>query len=120
MNIGKNIKHLREQNGMTQQQIADLINMHRSNYSKVESGQRELSVGALCKIAQYFGVSLDDLVSGNGEMPEEVTVEDKTLMEQVRLIQELEPEDQSMVFRMIDTLLTKKKFKEFFEQQLAS
>lgn len=34
MNIGDNIKRIREDKGMTQQQVADLVNMHRSNYSK--------------------------------------------------------------------------------------
>ena len=51
---------------------------------------------------------------------EDVTVEDKTLMEQVKLIQELEPEEKSMVFKMIDTFLTKKKFKDFFAKNIAA
>jgi len=38
MNTGQNIKKIREEKGMTLQQVAELINMHRSNYSKIESG----------------------------------------------------------------------------------
>ncbi|WP_448520855.1 hypothetical protein [Schleiferia thermophila] len=41
--------------------------------------------------------------------PDKVTFEDKSLMEQVLLIAELEPEDKNMVLKMIDTFLTKKK-----------
>jgi transcriptional regulator with XRE-family HTH domain len=35
--IGKNIKRIREEKGLTQQSIADLIAMHRSNYSRVKT-----------------------------------------------------------------------------------
>jgi len=44
--------------------------------------------------------------------------EDKTLVEQVKLIQELEPEEKSMVFKMVDTFLTQKKFKDFFQKKM--
>ena len=50
----------------------------------------------------------------------EVTVEDKSLIEQVKLIAELEPEEKNMVFKMIDTFLTKKKFKDFFAKNIAA
>jgi len=94
--------------------------MHRSNYSKVESGQRELSVTALNKVARYFNITLDELVNMESIIPQEVTVEDKTTVEQIKLIQELDPDDKSMIFKMIDTMLTKKKFKDFFNNNVAA
>jgi len=65
-------------------------------------------------------MTIDQLVNFDGHIPDEVTVGDKTLMEQVKLIQELEPEEKSMVFKMIDTFLTKKKFKGFFQKNVAA
>jgi transcriptional regulator with XRE-family HTH domain len=118
--IGKIIKTIREEKALTQQQIAELIHMHRSNYSKVESGERDLSIEAINKIAHYFGMTIDQLVNFDGNVPAEVTIEDKTLLEQVKLIQELEPEEKNMVFKMIDTFLTKKKFKDFFQKNIAA
>ena len=118
--VGKIIKKIREEKGLTQLQIAELINMHRSNYSRVETGERELSIEAINKIARYFGMTIDHLISFDGAMPEEITVADKTIIEQVKLIQELEPEEKSMVFKMIDTFLTKKKFKDFFQKNIAA
>jgi hypothetical protein len=47
-------------------------------------------------------------------------LEDKTLMEQVKMIQELEPGEKNMVFKMMDTFLTKKKFKDFFQKNKAA
>jgi transcriptional regulator with XRE-family HTH domain len=118
--IGKNIKRIREEKGLTQQSIADLIAMHRSNYSRVETGDRDLSIDAISKIAKYFNMTIDQLVNFEGDIPQEVTIEDKALVEQVKLIQELEPEEKSMVFKMVDTFLTQKKFKDFFAKNIAS
>lgn len=50
-----------------------------------------LSLVGINKIAKYFGMTIDQLVNFDGHIPDEVTVGDKTLMEQVKLIQELEP-----------------------------
>lgn len=120
MDIGKNIKRLREDRGIKQNEIADLIGMHRSNYSKIENGQREISVAALDKIAAYFNISLDELVHLGEDIPQEISVEDKTTAEQVKLIQELDQEEKNMIFKMIDTFLTKKKFKDFFQKNIAA
>ncbi len=119
MNVGENIRKIREDKGFTQQQMADLVGMHRSNYSKVETAQRELSISALAKVAKFFDLSLDELVNFEGTVPKEVTIEDKTTLEQIKLIGQLEPEDKNMVFRLIDTIVTKQKFKTFFAQNLA-
>ncbi len=120
MNIGVNIRTLREQRNIKQQEIADLIGMHRSNYSKIENGQREISVSALDKIAHFFNITIDELVHLDGELPEEVNIEDKTSMEQLKLIEQLDQDERSMIFKMIDSFLTKKKFKDFFNKNVAS
>jgi transcriptional regulator with XRE-family HTH domain len=118
--IGKNIKRIREEKGLTQQSIADLIAMHRSNYSRVETGDRDLSIDAIGKIAKYFNMTIDQLVNFEGDIPQEVTIEDKSLAEQVKLIQGLELEEKNMVFKMVDTFLTQKKFKDFFQKNIAT
>jgi len=120
MNVGENIRRLREQRGIKQQEIADLIGMHRSNYSKIESSQREISVTALDRIASFFNTSVDEVIHMGEDVPQEVNIEDKTTAEQLKLLQELEPEEKNMVFKMIDTFLTKKKFKDFFQKNVAS
>ena len=78
MHIGQNIKRLREDRGIKQNEIADLIGMHRSNYSKIENGQREISIAAIDKIANYFNISIDELVHMGNDLPKEVSLEDKT------------------------------------------
>nr|WP_319570051.1 helix-turn-helix transcriptional regulator [uncultured Draconibacterium sp.] len=120
MDIGINIKRLREDRGIKQSEIADLIGMHRSNYSKIENGQREISIAAVDKIAAFFNITIDELVHMGEDVPKEVSMEDKTTVEQVKLIQELDQEEKNMVFKMIETFLTKKKFKDFFNKNIAA
>ena len=84
------------------------------------SGERDLSIDAINKVAKFFGMSIDELVNFDGKILNEITVEDKSLLKQVKLIAELEPEEKNMVFKMIDTFLTMKKFKDFFAKNIAA
>jgi hypothetical protein len=54
------------------------------------------------------------------DIPKEITLEDKTATEQARLIAELDVKDKNIVFGMIETMLTKKKFKDFFQKNIAA
>ncbi|MEX2410146.1 MAG: hypothetical protein WD607_02035 [Candidatus Paceibacterota bacterium] len=54
------------------------------------------------------------------DIPKEISLENKTTVEQVKLIQELDLEEKNMVFKMIETFLTKKKFKDFFNKNIAA
>lgn len=119
-NIGSTVKTLREEKGMTQQQVAELLGMHRTNYSKIEKGERDLSIEAVNIIAKFFGMTIDEIVNFNGKIPEEVTIIDKSLTEKIKLIASLDKGEQQAISKIIDAFLTKKKFKEFFEQQLSS
>lgn len=47
-------------------------------------------------------------------LPKEVVIEDKTVIEQMQLLEQLDEEDKSIVFKMIDKMLTSKKVKDFF------
>ena len=119
MHVGQNIRRLREERNIKQHEIADLIGMHRSNYSKIENGQREISISAIDKISNYFNISIDELVHMGNDLPKEISLQDKTSVEQLKLIQELDQEEKNMVFKMIETFLTKKKFKDFFNKNVA-
>ena len=58
----KRIKDLREDQDKTQQEIADMLNMHRSVYRRYESGERETPAWVVVKLADYYQVSTDYLL----------------------------------------------------------
>ena len=46
--------------------------------------------------------------------------EDKTATEQMRLIQDLDDENKQTIFRLIEKMLTNKKFKDFFAKNVTA
>ncbi len=60
--IGKRIKSIREEKNISQQDIAGLCNIEKSNFSRLEAGNTNPTIYTLSKIAEHLGVSLKDLV----------------------------------------------------------
>lgn len=119
VSVGKNIKKIREQKGLMQKEVASVADMQASNYSKIERGQRDISVEALDKLAQFFGMTIDEIIHfEDAKTLAPVKVEDKTANEKIQLISQLDEEDKNAVYRIIDGMLTKNKFQTFFEQNI--
>jgi transcriptional regulator with XRE-family HTH domain len=120
MNLADNIKAIREEKGLKQIEVAEHIGVDKSAYSKIEKGLRALTVDELQKMAQLFNMTTDQILNYDGKMPKEVVIEDKTAVEQMRLIQQLDEEDKKTIFKLIDKMLTNKKFKDFFQKNVAA
>ncbi len=120
MNLADNIKNIREEKNLKQIEVATHIGVDKSAYSKIEKGTRALTIEELQKMAHLFNMTTDNIINYDGEIPSEVIIEDKTAIEQMNLIQQLDEDDRSMVFKMIDKMLTTKKFKDFFQKNVAA
>ena len=66
--IGKRIKNLRKAKGLTQEQLAEKLNITTDYLGKIETGKRSCSLDILIEIVLYFNVSLDHLVLGKPMM----------------------------------------------------
>ncbi|TDM00628.1 MAG: transcriptional regulator [Flavobacteriaceae bacterium] len=53
-------------------------------------------------------------------MPQEVIIEDKHASEQLKLISQLEEDDKQTIFKLVDKMLTNKRFKDFFSKNVAT
>lgn len=120
MQIGLNIKKIREKKGLLQKEVANIAGLHPANYNKTEKGERELSIEALYKIAQFFGMTVDQIINYEDNIPSEIKIEDKEVKDRIVLIEQLDNEDKQAVFRIIDGMLTKNKFKDFFNKNIAT
>lgn len=56
------IRDLREDNDMTQQQVADYLNIKQNTYSQYETGNRQIPVDVLVKLAALYKTSTDYLM----------------------------------------------------------
>lgn len=61
---GMRIAKLRNQNGYTQERLANVLNMDRSILSRAEAGKRGLSIEIYVQLSALFDVSLDYLLVG--------------------------------------------------------
>lgn len=106
--IGKKLKQLRKSRGMTQEQVAEKVDITRSTISNYEIGRRTPHLKDLSALAEVFGVGLDyfgispkdeafDLISRAREIFECKTVSRQTkeslYKEMMRLYLELEDDD---------------------------
>ena len=60
--IGNNIKQLRQRKNMTQEQLAEAMQVTCASVSKWERGESYPDITLLPSLAYYFGVSLDELM----------------------------------------------------------
>jgi len=60
--IGVRVKAVRRRNKMTQAGLAELTDMSASYISRIETGEKQASLGSLIKIAYALNTSLDPLV----------------------------------------------------------
>lgn len=63
MNIGMNIKKIREEKKISMSYLADKLKISKSTISRYESGKREPNLETLNKIAKALGVSIEELIS---------------------------------------------------------
>lgn len=65
MSIGKNIKRLREQHGLTQAELGKIAGVTDKAVSTWENGSADPRMGAVQKMADYFGVKKSDILDDN-------------------------------------------------------
>ena len=60
--LGKRLKELREEKGLTQKEVAIALHLHSVTYLHYEKAQREPPLSVLADMALFFDVSVDYLL----------------------------------------------------------
>lgn len=63
------LKELRERRGLSQYGLADQLHCAQSNIGGWEAGTRETDFKTLCKLSDFFGVSVDYLIGHDSAEP---------------------------------------------------
>lgn len=69
----KRIKELREDHDLSQEKLADILNVSQTGYSKYEIGKRDIPTQILIALADFYGTSVDYLL---GRTKERASVEE--------------------------------------------
>lgn len=67
--LGNRIKALRCARGLTQEQVADRIDVSRQKYARIENGTNSITLDILSKVADIFGVTVGDITKVLDEEP---------------------------------------------------
>lgn len=91
---GAYIQNLRIQYGYTQEELSRAVNIDRSFLSRIESGKKGCSVDLFIQLAEFFCVSLDELILGPeircrhfAESREQLNADIAALVEHLKLFQ---------------------------------
>ena len=77
MELGKKIAEIRKENGLTQEDLAELCSVTRQTISNWENGKSYPDLETLVLISDRFEVSLDAMLKGDSRMVSEISQEQK-------------------------------------------
>lgn len=63
----RRIRDLREDRDLTQKQIAQILGMSQTGYSKYETGENDIPTQVLIKLADFYGTTTDYLLGRSDE-----------------------------------------------------
>lgn len=78
------MKELRKENKKTQQEIAEILNVTQQTYAKYELGINEPTIATFCKLADYYGVTVDYLLGRKVNEYAYLTEHEKVLISDFR------------------------------------
>jgi transcriptional regulator with XRE-family HTH domain len=88
--IGARIREARKLAGLSQNQLAKLMRLHRPTISEMEAGNRRVSAEELGHLAEFLDVSVGWIV---GEAPSELDADDPHVQLAARALRKLKPSD---------------------------
>ena len=65
LQLARNIKILRKRNRYSQEYLAELIDRTREHINRLEKGKETIGFPTFIRLAEVFGVSLDELAGFN-------------------------------------------------------
>ncbi|MBO3446390.1 helix-turn-helix transcriptional regulator [Clostridium sp. CCUG 7971] len=75
MNLSENLKKLRKEKNLSQEQLAKMLNVSRQAVSKWESGKTYPDIDNLILLRDIFNITLDDLIINESKIKDEETIE---------------------------------------------
>ena len=73
-------------------------------------------------IAKHFGTTIDEVIyfGEKNSLPKEISLEDKATLEQLQLINELDKEEKTILLKLIETFVSKQRFKDYLQKNIAA
>ena len=102
--IGLRIRLLRQQQGLTQVELAERLDMTQSNLSAIERGARGVTVHQVVRMAKALRAPTDEILLAD-KAPEPGRRPKKRLMKRLQRIEELPHRDQRILLQLLEGFL---------------
>ena len=99
--IAERMREARKAAGLSQGQVAKLLQMHRPTVSEIEAGNRRVSAEELVKFAETYDVTVSWLL---GETAEQLEMNDPRLQLAARELSKLKPDDLDRLLRLLASM----------------
>lgn len=114
INFGERLKAIRRKKGLTQYQLADILNTSQRMIAHYEKNGNRPRIDKVKSLAEVLGVSISELIEN--EKPSKIKEKEEDvsykIMKKVRVIEKLPVRDQKAIFRLINSLAEKNKIQE--------
>lgn len=111
MDIAEQIKKIRKEKGLSQQDVADKLSMNRVQYNRIETGKSDPTINILQRIANVLDINVVEFFEAKNNGIKVHTV-NEPLLQKVRLLEELDELQKSSICNMIDTAIANKRLKQ--------
>lgn len=99
--IAERLREARRLSGLSQGQVAQMMNLHRPSVSEIEAGNRRVSAEELSRFAEIYEVSVGYLT---GEAPDSLGLDDPRLELAARELKKLNSESLDKLLRALAAL----------------
>ena len=112
--LGRNLREIRKERRLTQQQLAEILDVQQRVVSRWETGVAKPHLNHVVRLAKVLEVSLDRLVFGHDDASPEPSFEirNRRLKELCKQVDELALADQEVVCAVMDSLIRKERIRQ--------
>lgn len=100
--IGERIRNFRKERGLSQEELAEIANLHTTYIGQLERGEKNATLESIAKVANALEISLEDLFRS---IPPNSGAQQYTLPRIITRLQTRSIEDQKFVLQLLDLLL---------------
>ena len=112
MPFPQKLSKLRNERGLTQQELAGLIGVGIAQMRRYEKGNSSPTLEVIKNIARTLGVSSDELIFDENERVAAAKILDRKLLDQFELISKLNAHDKEAVKTILESMIIKSRIEE--------
>lgn len=111
--LGTKLKKLRKERNLTQEKLSSKLELSPRYIGKIEAGIIKPSMETYRKLAEFFQVPVEYLVSESKEAHSlaSVPIRNKTLLEYFMEVDRMDVKDQELISGVIDAVIMRNKMK---------